>query len=65
MEVFSGSDMLHREEILEEVISHFPSSPLVTTTGFTSREMFELRVQKGGVSKPFMRFEWEKGRDTA
>eukprot|EP00435_Cladocopium_sp_Y103_P070082 s627_g34.t1 len=34
------------EEILEEVIECFPSSPLVTTTGFTSREMFELRVQK-------------------
>jgi len=45
-EVFSGNDMLHREEILEEVIECFPSSPLVTTTGFTSREMFELRVQK-------------------
>ncbi|CAJ1439165.1 unnamed protein product [Effrenium voratum] len=46
-EVFSGEDMLHREEILEELIECFPSSPLVTTTGFTSREMFELRVQKG------------------
>ncbi|CAE7775787.1 bcpC [Symbiodinium pilosum] len=45
--VFSGDDMLHREEILEEIIQIFPSSPLVTTTGFTSREMFELRVQKG------------------
>jgi len=44
---FAGEDMLHREEILEEVIECFPSEPLVTTTGFTSREMFELRVQKG------------------
>lgn len=45
--VFGGDDMLHREEILEEIIQIFPASPLVTTTGFTSREMFELRVQKG------------------
>eukprot|EP00439_Symbiodinium_sp_Y106_P039198 s3533_g4.t2 len=30
-----------------EIIQIFPASPLVTTTGFTSREMFELRVQKG------------------
>lgn len=45
--VFSGENMLHREEILEQVIDKFPTEPLVTTTGFTSREMFELRVQKG------------------
>lgn len=36
--------MLHREEILEKVIHEFPDDPLVTTTGFTSREIFELRV---------------------
>lgn len=46
-DVFVGPDMLHREEILEQLINHFPSDPLVTTTGFTSREMFELRVAKG------------------
>jgi phosphonopyruvate decarboxylase len=46
-EVFTGDNMLHREEILEEVISVFPKDPLVTTTGFTSREMFELREQLG------------------
>jgi len=45
--VFSEPDMLHREEILEILIDEFPTEPLVTTTGFTSREMFELRVQKG------------------
>lgn len=45
--VFSGPDMLHREEILEMLVDEFPTEPLVTTTGFTSREMFELRVQKG------------------
>lgn len=46
-EVFAGPEMLHREEILEQIIETFPSDPLVTTTGFTSREMFELRVAKG------------------
>jgi len=43
---FSGDGMLHREEILERIIETFPDEPLVTTTGFTSREMFELRVSK-------------------
>jgi len=46
-DVFSGEGMLHREEILERVTSEFPVEPLVTTTGFTSREMFELREAKG------------------
>uniref|UniRef100_A0A7S4WGN5 Phosphonopyruvate decarboxylase n=1 Tax=Alexandrium monilatum TaxID=311494 RepID=A0A7S4WGN5_9DINO len=46
-EAFSSEDMLHREEILERVVDHFPSDPLVTTTGFTSREMFELRAARG------------------
>jgi len=44
---FSGSEMLHREEILEHIIDMFPADPLVTTTGFTSREIFELRASKG------------------
>merc|ERR1719359_2291357 len=43
---FQGPDMLHREEILEQIISVFPTEPLVTTTGFTSREVFELRVAR-------------------
>lgn len=43
---FSAPGMLHREEILEHIISAFPGDPLVTTTGFTSREIFELRVLK-------------------
>lgn len=43
---FSGDGMLHREEILERIIAAFPKDPLVTTTGFTSREMFELRKLK-------------------
>jgi len=38
--------LLHREEILEKIITVFPSNPLVTTTGFTSREMFEIRVAR-------------------
>lgn len=45
--IFTGADMLYREEILEKIISIFPSEPLVTTTGFTSREMFELREATG------------------
>jgi phosphonopyruvate decarboxylase len=44
---FSDASMLHREEILEQVTAVFPSEPLVTTTGFTSREMFELREGAG------------------
>eukprot|EP00932_Pfiesteria_piscicida_P004657 SRR837773.1456.p2 GENE.SRR837773.1456~~SRR837773.1456.p2 ORF type:complete len:257 (+),score=68.81 SRR837773.1456:89-772(+) len=40
-------NMLHREEVLEKLIDVFPDNPMVTTTGFTSREMFELRVAKG------------------
>jgi phosphonopyruvate decarboxylase len=42
---FTG--VLHREEILERIIDVFPTSPIVSTTGFTSRELFELRVAKG------------------
>jgi phosphonopyruvate decarboxylase len=44
---FSEPNMLHREEILEEIITSFPDEPLVTTTGFTSREVFELRKARG------------------
>jgi len=47
MGTFSGPDMLHREEVLERIISVFPTEPLITTTGFTSREIFELRAHKG------------------
>lgn len=39
--------MLHREEILEHILHQFPKSPAVTTTGFTSREVFELRERLG------------------
>jgi phosphonopyruvate decarboxylase len=46
-EPLGGPDMLHREEILEKILACFPQDPLVTTTGFTSREMFELRVARG------------------
>jgi len=46
-EVFTGSSILHREEILERIVTVFPTEPLVTTTGFTSREMFELRETLG------------------
>jgi len=44
---FRGDAMLHREEVLEKVVKVFPTEPLVTTTGFTSRELFELRVSNG------------------
>lgn len=40
---FQSPGLLHREEILQIVTDVFPSDPIVTTTGFTSREMFELR----------------------
>lgn len=39
--------LLPREAILGHIASVFPSSPLVTTTGFCSREMFEMRVANG------------------
>jgi len=55
VEAFTCSNMLHREEILEQIIHAFPNDPLVTTTGFTSREMFELRIAKGqGHDKDFL-----------
>ena len=38
--------MLHREKVLEKIATSFENSPIVTTTGFTSREMFELRVAR-------------------
>jgi len=44
---FAGAGMLHREEVLERIITAFPEEPLVTTTGFTSREVFELREERG------------------
>ena len=46
-ECFASPGMLHREEILEKILACFPDDSLVTTTGFTSREMFELRVARG------------------
>jgi len=52
---FSGPDMLRREEILEMIAEHFPDAPLVTTTGFTSREVFEMREARGdGHSNDFL-----------
>jgi phosphonopyruvate decarboxylase len=41
------ADMLPREIILGHISQTFPSSPLVTTTGFCSRELFEMRVANG------------------
>jgi phosphonopyruvate decarboxylase len=43
---FSGGGRLHREEVLEQIVDVFPDAPLVSTTGFTSREVFELRKMK-------------------
>lgn len=37
--------MLHREDVLERLADYFDDASIVTTTGFTSREMFELRVR--------------------
>lgn len=42
----NSSTMLHREQVLEKVAEEFGDTPIVTTTGFTSREMFELRVKR-------------------
>jgi phosphonopyruvate decarboxylase len=39
--------MLKREEILSSILDTFPDTPTVTTTGFTSREVFELRKARG------------------
>ena len=39
--------MLHRELVLEKLAVGFGDVPMVTTTGFTSREMFELRKNRG------------------
>jgi len=44
---FSDADMLHREEVLQLVMTCFSNDLLVTTTGFTSREVFELRKANG------------------
>jgi len=44
-----------REFALNLVCDAFPDTPLVTTTGFTSREMFELREARGeGHSDDFL-----------
>jgi thiamine pyrophosphate-dependent acetolactate synthase large subunit-like protein len=44
-----------REEVLGIVCDHFGETPTVTTTGFTSREMFELREARGeGHGKDFL-----------
>lgn len=38
---------LTREYALNMILDAFPDTPLVTTTGFTSREVFELREARG------------------
>lgn len=43
---FSAPGMITREEMLRQVVDLFPACPLVTTTGFTSREVFELRAER-------------------
>merc|ERR1712232_1052704 len=44
-EVFGENALLmHREEILELIVEKFPNDAIVATTGFTSRELFELRA---------------------
>jgi len=43
---FAGEDMMHREEVLEQIVDLFAGVPIVTTTGFTSREIFELRAAR-------------------
>ena len=46
---------LTREQVLNMICEAFPSSPLITTTGFTSREVFELRESRGeGHSQDFL-----------
>ncbi len=46
----SGSpygELMKREEILEILLEKITNSPIVTTTGKTSREVFDLREQRG------------------
>jgi phosphonopyruvate decarboxylase len=38
---------MNREFALNMILNAFPDTPLVTTTGFTSREVFELREARG------------------
>lgn len=44
---FDTPGMEHREEVLARILATFDKEPTVTTTGFTSREVFELRRDKG------------------
>lgn len=41
-----GGEML-REEALEMLVDKIGSNPIVSTTGYTSRELFEIRERKG------------------
>jgi phosphonopyruvate decarboxylase len=46
-EPFRNGKMLTREDVLQRILTAFPNEPIVTTTGFTSRELFELRKASG------------------
>ena len=40
-------DLPRREAVLDQICEAFPGAPIVSTTGFTSRELFELREARG------------------
>ncbi len=44
---YSNSEVLKREEIIEEIPKHSGECPIVSTTGKASRELFELREKRG------------------
>ncbi|MCC5943274.1 MAG: phosphonopyruvate decarboxylase [Balneolaceae bacterium] len=50
------STLLSREEVINLIVDHIPGeSPIVSTTGKTSRELFELRKEHGtGHEKDFL-----------
>jgi phosphonopyruvate decarboxylase len=52
---FIDPEMLHGEDILEHIVEEFPETPIVSTTGFASRELFEIRARRGdGHGKDFL-----------
>ena len=44
---YNNSEILKREEIIEEILKHSGECPIVSTTGKASRELFELREKRG------------------
>lgn len=51
---YSGKGTLLREEALNELLGLAGDAAIVSTTGKTSREVFELRVARGEVQRDFL-----------